>query len=101
MIVFYVPGADEVERYRRTGAVSTDETAFAALLGPDHPMFVSLTPPFASSGRSLASLYFDEARAGRPNGHWTGEGHALAAEFITPLVRRVIENLTVRSSTSR
>ncbi|MGQ0569213.1 MAG: hypothetical protein ACT4P5_06725, partial [Armatimonadota bacterium] len=82
LIVFYVPGADEISRYRNGRALSKDETTFLKLAGSNRGAVISLTAMLAGSGEPLEQLYFDEAGVGRPSGHWTPTGHRLVAGFV-------------------
>lgn len=92
LIVFYVPSADEVTLYRDAKRPSRDEAAFLALAGPGAGGMISLTAPLAASDERLEALYYDEAGVGRPSGHWTALGHALAAKYVEGPVRERLRN---------
>jgi hypothetical protein len=100
-LVVYAPRADEVDLFRRTGQISKDEAALVSLLGPNRGLLLSLTPLLAGSGRTVPTLYHDEARNERPDdaGHWTAAGHALVAGYLEgPVRERLYHRLAAKGS---
>jgi hypothetical protein len=91
LLIFYVPSGDDVKQYSDTRRQSRDERTFFELVGPTATV-MSLTAMLADSGEPLERLYYDEARVGKPNGHWTPIGHALTARFIEGPVTDRLQN---------
>ncbi len=79
--IVYCPAADEVDHYRNRTEVSRDEEQLRRVL-PAGVRFSSLTPVLAASPAPLAALYYDEARVGRPTGHWTPLAHEIVAAHL-------------------
>ena len=98
-LVVYAPGADEIDRFRRSGQISRDEATLVSLLGANRGKLVSLTRFIAGSGRPISALYYDEAFLGLPGGHWTAGGHALTAEYLEAPVKDVLSRrLTTKAN---
>jgi len=77
--VLYVPFLDAVDRFKSTGEIQAEERALRELAEKHGIPFVSTTEALAKSSRCCRPLYFKE-------GHWSQEGHEIAARVLFELV---------------
>lgn len=86
LMIFYIPVAQEVLDYRHDQTLSADEQLFREIATENGLRLWSLTPLLARSGQPVGRLYFKE-------GHWTAVAHALAAHYMSPLIKsRLLQN---------
>lgn len=80
LMMFYIPVAQEVRDYQQNQTLSVDEQLFQQSAVESGLRLWSLTPLLARSGQPIKQLYFKE-------GHWTAVAHALAAHYMSPLIK--------------